>query len=328
MIRRLAWAMLLVLLSWPSSPAQGQTPAKMPRIGLLSIGTDPARPLPPQWVAFFDGLRQHGYVEGQTIAVERRFAGGKAERLTELAAGLVQQKVDVIVVTGPREVEAAHRATTTIPIVTIVAHDLVATGLVASLGRPGGNITGSTFSTAGVGEKYVELLREAAPSITRIALFGSRAQDLTVQQNIRSAARAFNIKLQPATFVKGPEDFQPFFARAKREGVDGLIVPSDGLTNLHRRQVVDLAARYRLPALYTTREFVDLGGLMAYGPSFVDLFRRAPVFVDKILRGIRPAELPIEQPTKFELFVSLKTARTLGLTLPQSLVARAEEVIP
>ncbi len=138
MIRRLAWAMLLVLLSWPSSPAQGQTPAKMPRIGLLSIGTDPARPLPPQWVAFFDGLRQHGYVEGQTIAVERRFAGGKAERLTELAAGLVQQKVDVIVVTGPREVEAAHRATTTIPIVTIVAHDLVATGLVASLGRPGG----------------------------------------------------------------------------------------------------------------------------------------------------------------------------------------------
>jgi putative ABC transport system substrate-binding protein len=299
----------------------------MPRIGLLSIGTEPAGPLPPQWIAFFDRLREQGYVDGRNIVVERRFAGGQAERVKEFAAELVQQKVGIIVVTGGREVEAARRATTTIPIVTIVAPDLVAAGLVAGLARPGGNITGLTFSASGVGEKYVELLREAVPSLTRVTVLASRAPDETVQRNIRDAARALSVGVAPMTFVKGPEDFDAFFAHSRRDGVGGLIVPSDGLINLHRPRVIDLAARYRLPAIYTVREFVDLGGLMAYGPSFVDLFRRAPIFVDKILKGARPAELPIEQPVKFDLQVNLKTARALGLALPQSLLARADEVI-
>jgi putative ABC transport system substrate-binding protein len=244
----------------------------------------------------------------------------------DFAAELVQQKVDLIVATGMREIQAAHRATTMIPIVTVVAPDLVATGLVAGLVRPGGNITGLTFSTSGIGEKYVELLREAVPRATRVAVLASRPQDETVQ-NMRDAARALNVELLPLALAKTPEDFEPFFARARREGAGGLIVPSDGLTNLHSRSVVDLAAKYQLPAIYTLRDFVDQGGLMAYGPSFVDLFRRAPIFVDKILRGARPAELPIEQPVKFDLLVNMKTARALGLALPQSLLARADEVI-
>jgi putative ABC transport system substrate-binding protein len=318
---------VLVLVLCAHVTAQAQSPARIPRIGLLSIGTEPAGPLPPQWIAFFDRLREQGYVDGRNIAVERRFAGGQAERVKAFAAELVQQNVDVIVVTGSREVEAARRATTTILIVTIVAPDLVATGLVAGLARPGGNITGLTFSASGVGEKYVELLREAVPSLTRVAVLASRAPDETVQKNIRDAARALGVSVAPMTFVKGPEDFDAFFAQARRDGVGGLIVPSDGLINLHRPKVVDLAARYRLPAIYTVREFVDLGGLMAYGPSFVDLFRRAPIFVDKILKGARPADLPIEQPVKFDLQVNLKTARALGLALPQSLLARADEVI-
>ncbi len=307
--------------------AHAQSPTKTPRIGLLSVGTDPARPLPTQWIAFFDALRQLGYADGQNIVVERRFAGGKAERVPGFAAELVQHKVDLIVVTGMREVQAAHRATTTIPIVTVVAPDLVATGLVAGLARPGGNITGLTFSTSGIGEKYVELLREAVPRAIRVAVLASRPPDETVQKNIRDAARALNVELLPLALAKTPEDFEPFFARARRDGVSGLIVPSDGLTNLHSRSVVDLAAKYQMPAIYTLRDFVDQGGLMAYGPSFVELFRRAPIFVDKILRGARPAELPIEQPAKFDLLVNLRTARTLGLALPPSLLARADEVI-
>jgi putative ABC transport system substrate-binding protein len=320
------WLLVLVLL-WPLSPVPPEASAKTPRIGLLSIGTDPGRPLPPQWLAFLDGMRQHGYVDGQTIAIERRFLNGKAEQAAEAAAELAGLKVDLIVVTGTREVQAAHRATTTIPIVTIVAPDLVAAGLVGGLARPGGNITGLSFSAAGVGEKYVELLREAVPSLKRVIVLGSRPPDETVQKNMRDAARVLNVEILPPRLVKGPQDFESFFAQAKRDGAGGLIAPSDGVSNLHRPRVVELAAKYRLPTIYTTREFVDLGGLMAYGPSFVDLFRRAPVFIDKILKGARPAELPIEQPTKFELLVNLKTARTLGLSLPPTLVARADEVI-
>ena len=269
-MRRRSWgaAVTMALLLGSFASGSAQTPARVPRIGLLSIGTDPGRPLPQQWIAFLDGLRQQGYVDGQNIVVERRFAGAKPERVADLATGLVQQKVDVIVVTGTREVVAARRATSTIPIVTIVAPDLVADGLVASLARPGGNITGLTFSTSGVGGKYVEFLREAVPAAA----------------------------------------------------------PNDGVTNPNRRQVVDLAAKYRVPAIYPVREFVEAGGLMAHGPSFADLFRRAATFVDKILKGARPGDLPMEQPTKFELAINARTARTLGLTIPQSLLARAEAV--
>jgi putative tryptophan/tyrosine transport system substrate-binding protein len=315
--------LLLVSLA---GAAGAQPSAKMARIGLISVGTDPARP-GPQWSAFVEALRGLGYTEGGNIAIERRFAGGKSESLASFAAELVQLKVDVIVVTGPREVEAAHRATTAIPIVTVVAPDLLAAGYIASLARPGGNITGLTFSAPGVGEKYVELLREAVPSATRMAVMVTRQPPPGVLQEMRDAARALNVTLPAPTIMHGPDEFEPEFARAKREAVGGLIFPGDGVTNLHRRRLVDLAAKYRLPAIYTQRESVEAGGLMAYGPSFVDLHRRAATFVDKILKGARPADLPIEQPTKFDLLLNLKTARALGVTFPATLLARANEVV-
>jgi putative tryptophan/tyrosine transport system substrate-binding protein len=284
-------AALLGLLACLFSAHEAVGQPRMPRIGVLSIGTNPEGPLP------------------------------------DFAVELVKKNVDVIVVTGMRDVQAAHRATTTIPIVTIVAPDLVATGLIASLARPGGNITGLTYGTAGIGEKYVELLHQAVRRAARVAVLASRAPDQTVQTNVRDAARALSVELLPIVPVKGPEEFETFFASARRDGVGALIVTNDGVTNLHRRQVIDLAAKYKLPAIYTAREFVDQGGLLAYGPSVLDLYRRAPTVVDKILKGARPAEIPVEQPTKFDLLVNLKTARTLGLALPQSLLARADEVI-
>ena len=323
MTRAIACATLLVLSLGVWAPAD----AKTTRIGLMSVGSDPMAPEAPQWVAFLDGMRAFGYVEGQNLAVERRFAAGKPEKLADFAADLVQQKVDVIVVTGTREVQAASKATKTIPIVTIVAPDPIATGLVTSLARPGGNVTGLTFSAMGIGGKYVELLRDAVPSATRMAVLASRPQASTVERELFDAARARNVVLLPIALVKGPEDFDAFFARARRDGVGAVIVTSDGVTNVHRQLVVDTAAKHRMPAIYPVREFVDRGGLIAYGPSFVDLFRRAATFVDKIVKGARPGDLPMEQPTKFELVVNLKTARGLGLSLSPILLARADQVL-
>jgi putative ABC transport system substrate-binding protein len=321
-------ARLLVILAvvlWPFLDAEAQAPSKLPRIGLLSLGTDPAAPLPSQWVAFFDGMRALGYVEDRTVRIERGFAGGRSERLPQLARTLVQ-RVDIMVVTGPREVEAARQATTTLPIVTIVAPDPVASGLAASLARPGGNVTGLTVSASGVAQKYVELLREAVPSMTRVAIVASR-QNPEVQREVQEAADGLRVVLLPTVIATQAGEFETLIARVKRDGAGGIIVPSDGVANLHRQQVVDAAARHQMPAIYTIREFVDAGGLMAYGASFADLFRRAPTFVDKLLKGARPRDLPMEQPTKFELVVNLKTARALGLNLSPVLLARADEVI-
>lgn len=329
MTRRLVLAAAVVLLLALCAPVPGtaQPSAKTTRIGLMSVGSDPARPLGPQWVAFLEELRALGHVEGQNLAVERRFAGGRPEKLGDFAADLVQQKVHVIVVTGTREVQAASRATKTIPIVTVVAPDPIAAGLVTSLARPGGNVTGLTFSAEGLSGKYVELLREAAPSATRMAVLASRSQSATVEKEMNEAARALNVTLAPLALVKGPEDFDAFFARTKRERVGAVIVTSDGVTNVARQSVVDAAAKHRVPVIYPVREFVERGGLMAYGPSFVDNFRRAAIFVDKIVKGARPAELPMEQPTKFGLVMNLKTARALGLSISPILLARAHEVL-
>jgi ABC-type uncharacterized transport system substrate-binding protein len=326
---RYGWALAAVALVLVASAAnvEAQAPARIPRIGLLSIGTDPSAPLPPQWVAFFEGLRALGYVNEHTIRVERGFAGdGRAERVIEFARGMVERQLDVIVVTGTREVTAARAATMTIPIVTIVAPDLVANGFVASLARPGGNITGLTLSAAGVGEKYVELLREAVPSMARVVVLTTRAPAPQFEREMHAAARALNLTVLPVVLVKGPEDFEAFFAEARRQGA-GVVVPSDGVIERHRRQVVDLAAKHHVPVIYTRREYADVGGLMTYGTSFVELFRRAPAFIDKVLKGAKPAELPIEQPTKFDLVVNLKTARALGLSIGPALLVRADEVI-
>ena len=317
---------IVALVVVSGSPIVSEAQARVPRIGVLSIGTDPYSPLPPQWIAFFDALRALGYVEERTIRVQHGFAGGDADRLARLVKSMVEEKVDVIVVTGTREVRAARQATTTIPIVTIVAPDPVASGLVASLGHPGGNITGLTFSAPGVGEKYVELLHQAVPSATRVTVLASRPPAAGLEKEMRDAARALNVTLLPITFIKGAEDLDAFFARARRDS-SAVIAPSDGVTVLHRRHVVAAALRHRVPAIYPNREFAEAGGLMAYGPSFVDLFRRAPTFVDKILKGAKPADLPMEQPIRFELVMNLKTARTLGLSIPRTLQARVDEVI-
>ena len=319
----IAVALVLVVLGMPAHGAA----QKLTRIGVMSVGSDPASPDAPQWVAFLEGMRTLGYIEGQNLAVERRFAGGKPEKLADFAASLVQHKVDVIVVTGTRETQAAHRATKTIPIVTVVLSDPVATGVAISLARPGGNVTGLTFNAEGVAGKYVELLREAVPSATRMAVLASRPQSTSVEKELFDAARALNVVLLPIALIKSSEDFEAFFTRAKRDRVGGVIVTSDGVTNVNRQQVVDVAARHRMPAIYPVREFVDRGGLLAYGPSFVDLFRRSATFVDKILKGARPGDLPMEQPTKFELVVNLKTARALGLSLSPILLARADQVL-
>jgi putative ABC transport system substrate-binding protein len=318
--------MLGLLLASASGEVSAQPPGKMARIGIISVGTDPSRP-GPQWSTFAEMLRGLGYAEGRNIAIERRFAAGKSEKLPGFAAELVRLDVDVIVVSGPPEVEAARGATTTIPIVTIEAPDLVARGLIASLVRPGGNITGLTLGAPGTGEKYVELLREAAPSVTRMAVLITRQPAPGVLEEMRDKAKALNVALTAPAFLHGPDEFDAAVAGAKRDGASGLIFPSDGVSDLHRRRLVGLAEKYRLPAIYTQRESVEAGGLMAYGPSLVDLHRRAATFVDKILKGAKPADLPMEQPTKFDLLLNVKTAKTLGVTFPATLLARADEVV-
>jgi putative ABC transport system substrate-binding protein len=326
--RRPADVVLAVaLLLWAGSPVDAQVPARTPRIGLLSVGTDPSRPLPPQWRAFFDGMRTLGWVEGQNVLVDRRFAAGKSELAVRFASELAQLGVDVIIATGERENQAVQRATTTIPVVMVVVDDPVESGFVQSLARPGGNFTGVTFSTSGVAGKYVELLKEAVPSLTRAAILASREQRPGVLEAMQAAARALRVALPPLILIREPAELEPAFARFAREGAGGLICPSDAFTVLHRQAIVALAARYRLPAIYAYREPVEAGGLMAYGPSFPERFRQAATFVDKILRGARPAELPVEQPTRFELVLNLKTAKALGLAIPPSLLVRADQVI-
>jgi putative ABC transport system substrate-binding protein len=322
-----AWAALAAVLLFSALPVAAQPAGRTPRIGLMSVGTDPERPA-PQWAAFLEALGALGYVEGRNLVVERRFAAGRFERMRQFAAELVQRNVDVIVVTGTREVQAAIEATKTIPIVTVVAPDPVAAGLAASLARPGGNVTGLTFSADGVGGKSVELLREAVPGAARMAVLASRPQSSTVRRELEEAARSLGVTFVPVELVKTPDDFDAFFTRARREGVGAVVVTSDGVTNVHRQRVVDAAARARIPVIYPVREFVELGGLMAYGPTFSDLFRRAATFVDRILKGARPADLPIEQPAKFELVVNLRTAKALGVTIPPALLARADQVLP
>ena len=327
MSARSALGVVLGLLLVSGAAEVGAQPSvKMARIGIISAGADPSRP-EPQWSAFVEVLRGLGYAEGRNIVIERRFAAGKSERLRGFAAELVRLNVDVIVVTGPPEVEAARGATTTIPIVTIKAPDLVARGLIASLARPGGNITGLTLGAPGAGEKYVELLREAVPSVTRMVVLITRQPAPGVLEEMRDKAKALNVVLPAPTFLHGPDEFDAAVARAKRDGASGLIFPSDGVTDPHRRRLVGLAAKYRLPAIYTQRESVESGGLMAYGPSLVDLHRRAAAFVDKILKGAKPADLPMEQPTKFDLLINLRTAKALGVAFPATLVARADEVV-
>jgi putative ABC transport system substrate-binding protein len=311
----------LGLLAAPRA-TEAQQGARTYRIGFLRNG-----PPPEAWLeAFRQGLRDHGYVEGQSVTIEYGVAPS-AEELPAAAAELTRRKVDVLIASGTPSVPAAKRATATIPVVFVASIDPVATGLVASLARPGGNITGLAGVHADLMGKRLELLKETVPRLSRVAVLCHAANPGNTQY-IRQgevAARALGLQLQIVA-VRDAVDLDRAYGEAR--GAGALVQLDDVLFTTHRKRVVELAVQNQLPAMYGFREFVDVGGLMAYGPDWSDLYRRAGSLVDKLLKGAKPADLPIEQPTKFELVVNLKTARVLGLTIPQPVLLRANEVVP
>jgi len=320
---------LLALLALGAAPlvAGAQQGGKVPRIGFLSATSPSDRP--PLLDAFRQKLRELGWVEGQNIVIDYRYAEGRADRLPDLAAELVRVKVDLIVSWGTQGVMAAKNATETIPIVMIAVRDPIGTGLIASLARPGGNVTGVSGS-AGLEwvAKQLELLKETVPKIARVAILSNptNAYHQLAIRELDVAARPLGVQLQ-LLGARGANEFDGAFAAMAKESVGALLVLSDVMLNSHGTRLADLAAKSRLPAAYGVRESVEAGGLMSYGPSFHDSFRRGATYVDKILKGAKPAELPVEQPTKFELVINMKTAKALGLTIPQSVLLRADEVI-
>lgn len=277
--------------------------------------------------ALRQGLRELGYIDGQTITLEVRVAEGRSERILALVSELVGLSVDVLVTGSSPGALAAKNATSTIPIV-MVASDPVGLGLVASLARPGGNVTGLSYFNEAILAKRLEMLKEFVPGLARVAVLRNPtiAAHATFWAETEGAAGTFGIALQ-ALDVRGPDDFEAAFAAAGRGNAQALIAFDDGLTIAHRPQIVALAASSRLPAIYGLREFTDDGGLISYGPNFADLMRRSATYVDKILKGAKPSDLPVEQPTKFDLVINRKTASALGLALPPTLLARADDVI-
>jgi putative ABC transport system substrate-binding protein len=318
----LFWLLTTVLLI--TAPfAQAQQPARIPRIGMLIAASGSS--FSARVEAFRQRLRELGYVEGKNIVIEYRYAEGKRERVPDLAADLVRLKVDVIVTIGPG-ILAAKKASATIPIVFAAQSDPVGSGLVSSLARPGGNITGLSSMAPDLDGKRLELLKEAFPKVARVAFLWEPTRGNQALTDMEAAAKALGVKLQSLE-VRSLDDFASAFARAKREGAQALITFPRPLVNTQQRQVLDFAATNRLPAMYAASEFVEAGGLMSYAPNYTDLFRRAADFVDKILKGTKPADMPVEQPTKFEFLVNLKTAKQIGLTIPQKVLERADKVI-
>jgi putative ABC transport system substrate-binding protein len=317
----------LSLLAVPLA-AEAQQSGTAPRIGmLLPFGTSSPVP-PPRLVAFQQGLRELGYVEGQNIAVEYRWAEGKLDRLPALAAELVRLKVAVIVTWGEAAIRAVKEATDTTPIVVALANDLVAAGHAASLARPGGNITGMIDTWPGLSAKRLELLKEVMPKASRIAVLWNGANPTKALdfRETQVAARVLEVEIQSLE-VRSPNEFESAFEAATREGAGALVVLQDALITGHAKRIVDLAAKSHLPAMYGLREFVEAGGLMAYGVNVPDRFRRAATYVDKILQGAKPGDLPVEQAMRLELVINLKTAEALGLTLPPSVLFQADEVM-
>jgi putative ABC transport system substrate-binding protein len=317
-----------VLLAAPRA-TEAQQAAKVPRIGFLSLYLVPNSHLHE---AFRQGLRDLGYVEGRNVVIEHRDAGGKPERLPALAAELVALEVDVLVTGGGTPPAlAAKQATKTIPIVFASAPDPVMDGLVTSLARPGGNVTGSSNLNPELVGKCLEQLKQAVPGVSRVAAlwqpgFMDERTDKDMLKAVDVGARALGLRLQVVE-ARGPADIERAFSDMTRARAGALTVLPSAMLFTERRRLVTLAAKNRLPTVYAQREFVEADGLMSYGPNLADLFRRAATYVDKILKGAKPGDLPIEQPTKFELVINLKTAKALGLTIPPSVLHRADEVI-
>jgi len=326
MTKKIIFLALCSLLLAPCSAVDAQQPTKIPRIGFLG-GTKPA-PVAARVAAFRQGLRELGYVEGKNIIVEYRYAEGKADRERELAAELARLKVDVIVSAGPTVTRALKEATSTIPIVMGQDGNPVASGLVASLARPGGNITGLSNLSPELSGKRLELLKEIVPKLSLVAGIGSSNEPDTPQilKEMELAAGALKVKLQYLD-VLSSKDIETAFQAAAKARADGVVMLGSVVFNTHRIQIVELAAKSRLPATYTRPEYVEDGGLMTYGPSINDLFRRAATYVDKILKDAKPADLAVEQPKKFEFIINLKAAKQIGLTIPPNVLARADKVI-
>jgi putative ABC transport system substrate-binding protein len=303
-----------------------QQSQKMPRIGALLPGTPASFSLRTK--AFLDGLRELGHVEGRTVAIEWKWGQDRVETLPELAAELVRSRVDVIVTGGTAAAKALKAATQTIPIVMAIVSDPVAAGLADSLARPGGNATGFSIVAPELGVKRLELLKEIVPKVSSIALLlnVNNPQSKVELKEMQTAAQAMGLQLHP-TEISKEEGLDDAFAAMNKAAAQALIVLTDPILFSQRKKAVELANRNRLPAVYFFQGFVEEGGLLSYGPSDADLYRRAAGYVDRILKGTKPADLPIEQPTKFDLFINLKTAKALGLILPPSVLARADQVI-
>jgi len=317
--------LLLAVLAVPFA-ADAQPPAKLARIGFL-MGGSPSTSA-PLIDAFQQGLRQLGYVEGRNFAVEARYAEGKSEALPGLAAELVRLKVDVIVVAAPQAIRAAKQATGTIPIVMAVLADPLESEFVASLARPGGNLTGVSALAEGYSAKWLELLKEAAPRASRVVVLSNPANPshASFRRETQAAAKLLKVTLLFRE-VRDPNELEGAFAAVTKDRANALVVFPDAVAFVHRTRILDLAAKHRLPAMYPYREFVDAGGLMAYGSSLADMFRRAAPYVDKILKGAKPGDLPVEQTARFELAINMKTAKALGLTFPPTILIRADQVI-
>jgi putative tryptophan/tyrosine transport system substrate-binding protein len=309
--------------AWPLA-ARAQQPAKLPTIGFLGTAT------PSMWshwvAAFVQRLREQGWIDGRNIAIEYRWAEGRTERFAEIAAELVRRKVDVIVTSGGAVV-AAKQATSGIPIVFPMAPDPVSSGLVASLARPGGNVTGLSIQSTELATKRLELIREVVPGLRRLAIMGNAGSPGAVLEmsEVQAAARKLGLEVEILE-IRRAEDIAPAF-ESLRDRADALYIGADSLVGANRIRINTLSLGARLPTIYNSREYVELGGLLSYGPSYPDLFRRAAEFVDKILRGAKPGDIPVEQPTKFELIVNQTTAKALGLKIPEAFLLRADEVI-
>ncbi len=318
-IRRITTTLAAFLLLAAPLTTSGQPAARVPHVGSLSTGSPGTFPLSGD-------LASLGYVEGKTIILQLRFAEGRVDRLPALAAELVQLNVDVIVAWGLEPLEAARKATSRIPIVMVSGSNPVATGLAASLAKPGGNITGVTVGQQELAGKRLELLREAVPRLSRVAVLRDPNADPAVLPETESAARALNLQLLVFT-VRAPADFDGAFRAAVRARAEAVHINETSMLTAHRGKLAELALKNRLPAVGSFRGSAEAGFLMSYGPQWSDLFRRVATLVDKLLRGAKPADLPIEQPSKFELVINLKTAKALGLGIPQPLLLRADQII-
>jgi putative ABC transport system substrate-binding protein len=305
--------------------AGAQQAGKVYRIGYLSNG-NPTQSA-PSLDAFRQGMREFGWVEGQNVSLEYRWADGNLDRLPALAADLVRLPVDVIHLAGGPAIRAALKATATVPIVAAIMGDPVMYGFAASLARPGGNVTGAAVQFADLASKQMQLLKETMPNAARVAILDHHAvRNPDAQKAAEAAARALGLTVR-VIGIRDEPDLQTAFRTAKAEHADAMYVLPSPTFSRHRARLAELAVKHRLPGIYEAKEYVVAGGLMSYGPSFPDLFRRSASYVDRILKGAKPGDLPIEQPTKFEFVINLKTAKALGLTIPQSVLARADQVI-